>query len=272
MILYWLTIAVTVLFVIWAATHRAVIRDAFFDSRFSKEPFRDTAPPITTFWPSARILFLTMDTRVSSSGPRPSIQRVVALHNRNMMLYCAANGYEYKFFSKCDVDRRHKHQPYWCKLYLVNRELATGAYDVVVWVDTDVRFNHYTPVSKFLDPVDASIYMAYNKGKKTLNAGVFFVRPSGSHILEECMDVYESPEFKEQCVSKTGLRGLWSSLCYEQGVLGNTLLKYPQEMGVLPASAVHNHFEPAVMNPLMEHLYRSSPQQLEKWFLKGNII
>ena len=76
---------------------------------------------------------------VVSAANRKS-EKQYLLTNPNKQAYCDVHGYDFKFtrLEECE----YVGDPHFSKYWLVEREIRTGLYDCVVWMDVDAWFNN----------------------------------------------------------------------------------------------------------------------------------
>lgn len=74
------------------------------------------------------------------SAANKKAEKQYLLTNPNKHAYCGAHGYGFKFarLEECE----YAGDPHFSKYWLVEREIRTGLYDCVVWMDADAWFNN----------------------------------------------------------------------------------------------------------------------------------
>lgn len=229
------------------------------------------------------LCFITLETR----GER---DEYVKLHNRSFQQYVDYHNklgktrYAYKFFETCCADAiPHRHNVYWCKLFCLRETLEKGEYDYVVWVDSDTIIrNREIDFGEVLQRYDSDWFGSLDAHKDILkvlkiqhpsiNAGVLAVRNSemGKKILGAITDVYNEPVFKLKCVSdKNELKGAWSGLCYEQGMM-NWMLhsQFSKHITVLPSQYIYHGNSCEDQGQFIIHLFQNSSESRAKCFSK----
>lgn len=73
------------------------------------------------------------------SAANRKIESQYSLTNPNKLAYCEKHGYDFKFVKL--EDSGYVGDPHFSKYWLVEREIRTGLYDCVVWMDVDAWFN-----------------------------------------------------------------------------------------------------------------------------------
>ena len=174
----------------------------------------------------------------------------IDFHDSNIKQYCSKHGYKYKRFkSNCDLPI------YWCKISDLLANINN--YDYVMWMDSDTHINDFNRRIEMMLKRDITI--GHDDGQKIYNAGVFIVKNStiGRNFLNDCMKYFK--EHKESCVGSNGeLKGSWSGMCYEQGVM-NMFLKDKYKDYVHVTEEVSNSLS-CKNNYFITHLYQTSPE------------
>jgi len=110
------------------------------------------------------------------------------LTNPNKDAYCRRHGYDFKYA------RLEGGDPHFAKYGLVEKEILTGAYDYVVWMDTDAWFNADVPFSRVIDRYsekDTALIIARDHGMLGcdrrlfdcyLNTGVMVFKSDGNGL------------------------------------------------------------------------------------------
>lgn len=158
----------------------------------------------------------------------------VNLHNKNVTEYCNKWNYEYLFYNQCI------HNVYWCKLFFVLDAIKTGKYDYVMWMDSDtiiknINFNLDLIVNKY----NSDIFVSLDNGYSAFCAGVFIIKnsPIGISFLEDCIN-----SKLDKCIirNENKLKGLYSGLCYEEGIMNKLIFeKYYKYTTCLPKYYVY---------------------------------
>jgi hypothetical protein len=227
--------------------------------------------PITKlkFIPTS-ICFITLETRSS---------KYLDLHNHNLRKYVEyqnqrlnGNQYTYLFKKRCDCSIPHEHNPYWCKLFIVQEYLLTNKYDFVVWLDSDtVITNPKIDLTQILQSYESHIYCSTDESQYyTICAGVFAFRnsPIGKDCIQHMTKYYNSNHFKEMCLLKNNkLDGKWAQTCYEQGVMNNFLYKYYKPyVTILTDEIIRNNYE--CHADFILHQYNTPSKIRESCFIK----
>jgi hypothetical protein len=203
-----------------------------------------------------KILIITYDNR-------PGLP-YIKLHNDNLTEYSKKWNIEYKFFDKC------KYNNYWCKMYMVLKELKSNKYDYVVWMDSDTYiFNMDINLSDIFNKYASDIFIGSDNNSEydLTNAGVFAVgnTNNGKKFLVDCIN-----SFNTKCNKPNGeLHGEWAAICYEQGIM-NILIadKYFKHTTILTNDLIFN-YNKCNNNVFIMHLYASSSDYRMKCFTSG---
>lgn len=158
----------------------------------------------------------------------------IDLHNKNITEYCKKWNYDYLFYDQCE------NNVYWCKMYFVLDALKTGKYDYVVWLDSDTIIKNLNQSLDFIvNKYNSDIFVSTDNGYSAFCAGIFIIKnsPIGISFMEECID---SKSEKCDIINKSTLRGLYSGLCYEEGIMNNLIMeKYHKNTTCLPKYYVY---------------------------------
>ena len=149
--------------------------------------------------------------------------------------YCDANGYDFIFYDKEDIDDKyqHKYPPYWWKVAMVYDVMKRSDYDYVMWIDSDacvhdheVRMERVCPENMiFVMSSDIDIYKLPEKINFTgeFNAGVWIVRNNnkGKRFMKDWLNMYQSDRWyrkgDEWTCKYHVLPCMWAGTYYEQG-------------------------------------------------------
>ena len=205
-----------------------------------------------------KIAVVTFDTRHDE---------YIQKHNINVQKYCDKWKYDYFYYDKCD------HNVYWCKLHFVLDLLKTNNYDYVVWLDSDTIIKKYDiSFDSIVNSFSSDIFVTIDGMTSVYNAGVFIIKNSqiGISYLEECIE-----HNKSECYKSDGsLKGQWSGLCYEQGIMNKLIFdKYYKYTTCLSVELVKNvladpELEICDFDTFILHLYVSSSEDRDKCFSK----
>jgi len=161
--------------------------------------------------------------------------KYVELHNNNITSYCKKWNYDYLFFDKCE------HNVYWCKMHFVLDALKSGKYDYVLWMDSDTIIkNKNISLDLIANKYSSDIFVSSDGGIAAFCAGVFMIKnsPIGISYIEKCINSYS-----ENCVIKSEniLKGFWTGLCYEQGIMNMLIFDYFYKYTTcLPSNIIYN--------------------------------
>lgn len=222
-----------------------------------------------------RICIITLETRNA---------KYIDLHNQNIRNYIQhknalqnGNVYTYIFTKECNCSIPHNHNPYWCKMFLVQELLYTNTYDFVLWMDSDTVFTNFQPdLADILQSYESHIYCSTDFGDHyTICAGVFAFRNStiGKRAIKMITDYYNSKPFQQMCVpdkehnKNNKLSGKWAQTCYEQGAMNNILYKYFKPyLTILDSSIIQNDIE--CHAKFILHYFDMSSEERETCFVK----
>lgn len=190
------------------------------------------------------------------------------LHNKNIQNYCDKWNYKYFFYDKCEDN------VYWCKMYMVLNALKSGDYDYVMWMDSDsVIKNNNISLNSIVNKYSSDIFVTYDNKYSVFNAGIFIIKnsPIGISYMEDCIK-----NNRNSCLipNSIQLRGQWTGLCYEQGVMNKIIFnKYAKYSTGLPNYVVYNMDIDDTMktcnsDTFILHLYGSSDELRTKCFLR----
>jgi hypothetical protein len=190
------------------------------------------------------------------------------LHNKNIQNYCDKWNYKYFFYDKCEDN------VYWCKMYMVLNALKSGDYDYVMWMDSDsVIKNNNISLDSIVNKYSSDIFVTFDNKYSVFNAGIFIIKnsPIGLEYMEECIK-----NNRKDCSipNSIQLRGQWTGLCYEQGVMNKLIFdRYEKYSTGLPNYIVYNmnindNMETCNSDTFILHLYGSSDELRTKCFLR----
>lgn len=219
---------------IWTQSHyiERFLRDMSYRYHHERYPFwknnvnKQQLTPFRVV--PTRVCLVTLEDRPST---------YLKHHNNNMENYIRYQNkldkgeqYTYLHKPKCDCSIKHKHNPYWCKLFIVQELLETAAYDYVVWLDSDtIIVDPKKSLAQLLRSYENHIFCTTDFGEHyTICAGVFAFRnsPIGKNAIRALTDFYNSQDFQDMCItSEHKLKGIWAQTCYEQGAMNNILYK-----------------------------------------------
>lgn len=203
------------------------------------------------------ILIITYDNRKN--------EKYINIHNNNITMYASKWNYKYKFYDQCTSN------VYWCKIFMVLKELQTNNYDFVMWMDSDTIINNFTiDIGEILNNFSSDIYIGNDNNKNgynLTNAGVFIIKNSiiGKQFLNDCIK-----NIHNKCINSNGtLRGAWAATCYEQGVMNILILgKYFKYTTIFTNDIILN-YDKCNKEVFIMHLYASSSTKRLQCF-KGN--
>jgi hypothetical protein len=205
-----------------------------------------------------KIAVVTFDTRKDD---------YIEKHNINVRKYCDKWKYDYFYYDTCAQN------VYWCKLYLVLNLLKTNIYDYVVWLDSDTIIKKYDiSFNSIVNSYSSDIFVTIDGMSSVYNAGVFIIKKSdiGMSYLEDCIS-----HNKSECYNADGgLKGQWSGLCYEQGIMNKLIFdKYNKNTTCLSLELVRNILaDPELkicdLDVFILHLYASSSNARNQCFSK----
>jgi len=204
-----------------------------------------------------KILFISYDNRYN--------ENYIMIHNDNILKYTQKYNYEYKYYEKCDKNT------YWCKIYLLLKNLNNNLYDYIVWLDSDTIIKNFDiDLGNILNMYSSDIFIGSDNNNtfNLINSGVFIIKNSkiGINFLKDCIH-----NFNTICIDNNGkLKGIWAGTCYEQGVM-NILIadKYSSFTTILTNDIIFN-YNVCSDNVFIMHLYRSSSKNREKCFNSKN--
>jgi hypothetical protein len=161
--------------------------------------------------------------------------KYIELHNNNISAYCKKWNYDYLYYDTCI------HNVYWCKMHFVLDALKSGKYDYVLWMDSDTIIkNKNISLDLIVNKYSSDIFVSSDGGIAAFCAGVFIIKnsPIGISYIEKCIDSYsDNCEIKSQNI----LRGFWSGLCYEQGIMNMLIFdKFYKYTTCLPSNIIYN--------------------------------
>lgn len=182
-----------------------------------------------------KILFLTIDNRDKLD--------YVSVHNKNLELYAKKWGYDYVFSNSINPN----HDVYWNKIYVIKEYLEKNNWDYVVWLDSDTIIDINFDIKNMINKYNNHIIIGKDKSLMNdlnciVNAGVFCIKNTkiGRMFLEDCIKTRK--ETKYICTDKkNNMRGIWTCLCYEQGVMNKYIWdKYHYATTVVPRNIINN--------------------------------
>ena len=213
-----------------------------------------------------KICFITMESRKDLE--------FVELHNQNIKSYVDIQNqrndsrtYTYQFVDQCQLPN-HKHNVYWCKLFLVQEALKSGKYDYVVWLDSDTLIiDHNIDLGDIITSFQSDFIGALDKGGcKSINAGVLIFKnsPIGIEMLDKMTKIYNSNNFQQICLnSDLSLNGIWGNTCYEQGILNLISVEYKDYLTLLPPNIINHQY--ASTGFIIHMCGRTSEQRAQKF-------
>jgi hypothetical protein len=243
-----LLIIITILSVKYYDKIKLYFKQLYYLYLFRKDPLKET-------WNNnqmtlirripLKICFITMESRKDLE--------FVKLHNQNLNMYVDIQNqkntsnsrlYTYKFFEQCQLPD-HKHNVYWCKLFLTQETLKSGQYDYVVWLDSDTII--IDPNLDLGDIISSfqSDFIAAPDGVKSINAGVLIFKnsPIALEMLDKMTKIYNSNNFQQVCLKPDlSLNGIWANTCYEQGILNLVSLDYKDYITLLPPNIISHKY------------------------------
>jgi hypothetical protein len=159
----------------------------------------------------------------------------INLHNENITAYCKKWNYDYLFYDKCE------HNVYWCKMHFVLDALKSGKYDYVVWMDSDTIIkNKNISIDLIVNKYSSDIFVSADGGISAFCAGVFIIKnsPIGISYMEKCINSQS-----DKCIIKSEnvMKGFWTGLCYEQGIMNMLIFDYFHKYTTcLPSNIIYN--------------------------------
>jgi hypothetical protein len=194
-----------------------------------------------------KICFITMESRKELE--------FVKLHNQNLKSYvdiqnqknlAVARTYSYHFFDQCQLSN-HKHNVYWCKLFLAQEALKSNQYDYVIWLDSDtIIIDPNLDIGDIITSFQSDFLVAPDQGGGgSINAGVLIFKnsPIALEMLEKMTNIFNSVEFQQQCLrSDLTLNGIWANTCYEQGILNLISLDYKEHLTLLTTNIINHRY------------------------------
>jgi len=187
-----------------------------------------------------KICFITMESRKDLE--------FVKLHNQNLRNYVDIQNqrndsrtYSYQVFDQCQLSN-HKHNVYWCKLFLVQEALKSGNYDYVVWLDSDTLIiDQNIDLGDIVTSFHSDFIAAPDHGNGSINAGVLIFKnsPIAIEMLDKMTKLFNSNDFQKVCLNPDlSLNGIWANTCYEQGILNVISLDYKDHITLLPPNII----------------------------------
>ena len=133
--------------------------------------------------------------------------------------YCAFHQYTYISYDTHPLESTIP--PYWLKIFIV-RELL-DAYDTVMWVDSDTRFeSQYTSIDSMY-PKGAMMSISADKPQhripSKINTGVFIVKKQSIPLMDTWLHTYRPSSWYRNDDGTWKCSGIWAGKEYEQGAL-----------------------------------------------------
>lgn len=183
-----------------------------------------------------KVLIVSFDNRSESE------LKYLKFHKENIKKYCKKwKNIDYVFTNKCNKN------VYWCKLFLIQEKLKSSKYDYIMWMDTDaIIVNNNISIQKILSSYSSDIFISndkYTDKKKENNilcAGVFIIKNSkiGKKFIDDCINNWDELECLK---SNKKLNGVYSLLCYEQGMMNYFIYeKYMKYTTILYNNIIKN--------------------------------